>query len=305
MKILVNFPDCIKAAILLLTRRYIKPLHANEYFLGSRFRGNDNKGHRNNKDNVPKTSKLPHLNAFSLIEIAMSLIILGIIAGLTVPSLITTYRLHQQKITAGHRDQVVGALAAYVLQNQYLPAPAESISGISLSECGKSDKCIGFVPYKTLGLPEKIAKDGYGHWFTFAVQPSLTQSGLSDSLKEKRFCTVYKNVISVHDIHTNKTVIANRLDPVAFVLISHGPEGRGALTDSGNRIPAVGPEARNAQNELSFVEGTAPDFSHQLYWITRNNFMAIHAKSPCMPSISSNKPSRNLDGVHGFDGGTL
>ncbi|WP_038465963.1 hypothetical protein [Candidatus Odyssella acanthamoebae] len=224
------------------------------------------------------TRRLP---AFSLIEIAIALIIIGILASLTIPVITTHHRFNQQKTTDNHREQIMAALAAYVLQYHRLPAPAPTSEGKAIEKCTKPAQCVGFVPFTTLGLSEKTAKDGYGNWFTFAVHPELTQTEAQTVSRGKYFCKVSSHLIKVQNLHTARNIIEESEDPLAFVLISHGKMGNGALTDSGNRLPSQGAEARNSQGTLNFVDGQGPEFGHQVYWVSRNVFRSLHTKSPC------------------------
>jgi type II secretory pathway pseudopilin PulG len=51
--------------------------------------------------------KKRHLSAFSLIEIAIVLIILGLILGLTIPMTVSSQKVSQQKITQTHQEQII------------------------------------------------------------------------------------------------------------------------------------------------------------------------------------------------------
>ncbi|MBW8309684.1 MAG: type II secretion system GspH family protein [Candidatus Paracaedibacteraceae bacterium] len=237
------------------------------------------------------------LSAFSLIEISIALIIMGIVASMTIPLLTVQHRLNQQKTTHNHEEQIVAALAAYVLQYHRLPAPAPSSNGKANKNCENHTHCVGFVPFTTLGLPEKTAKDGYGNWFTFAVHPTLTktQARTNDGSSEY-FCKISAHIIKLQNLFTNQNIVEEKEDPLAFILISHGKKGGGALTDTGSRLPAQGAETKNSQGRLTFVEGQAPDFDHQIYWITRDNFMALHAKNPCTEE-SRQPPQRTTPAV--------
>lgn len=230
------------------------------------------------------------LSAFSLIEIAITLIIFGIIAGLSIPLLTTNQRLSQQQTTRTHRDQIIAALASYVLQHHKLPVPLKTVGSEIHPHCNDANGCTGIVPYKILGLSERTAKDGYGHWFTFVIHPALSKTVPPSQSRGAPFCAIQQNLISVRNSATNQAVIEPQGDPIAFVLISHGKEGRGTLTDNGQRLASQGLESQNTQEDFNFWEGHVLGFDHQTYWTTRNNFMAYHAKSPCS-APSRNEPS--------------
>lgn len=236
------------------------------------------------------------LSAFSLIEVAIALIVMGIITGFAVPLITSNYRLAQHHKTDNHREQIVAALAGYVLKNNRLPSPALTTQGIGAQFCDRTETCVGYVPFTILGLPEKTAKDGYGNWFTYAVNPKLTNPKDHNIQNRVVFCSVSQDIIKIRNIHDHHSISVPSNDPIAFVLISHGPNGSGALTDQGDRTEAVGLEEQNSQPTFEFVEGQAPNFDHQVFWITRNNLMAFYAKKPC-DEISPSQSSARIQGT--------
>ncbi len=71
-------------------------------------------------------------------------------------------------------------LQEYLAQNGRLPCPADVLAppesrGERRFGCAQTrGGYIGIVPYRTLGLPESVAKDGYGQWMTYVVDPEMT-----------------------------------------------------------------------------------------------------------------------------------
>ena len=231
--------------------------------------------------------KYRRLSGFSLIEIAIVLIILGIILGLTVPLVTASQKISQQKTTLSHQQQITSSLAAYVLTHNKLPSAA-ALSDGQATPSNQSGVSLGYVPFVTLGLPEAVARDGFGRWFTYVVDGSLTRT---DNRMNEDFCGVQRPLIHIKSPQTSQDLAFINGDPVAFVLISHGIEGNGALTDSGTRLAAQGLETINSDSSPDFYDGQVPGLSHKLFWVTRNNFMATYAKSPCSarPQRSGNR----------------
>ncbi len=236
--------------------------------------------------------KTRHLSAFSLIEIAIVLIILGLILGLTIPMVLSSQKVSQRKITQIHQEQIIQSLASYVLQYSKFPGAASQADG-KISPCHQGDVCFGYVPYKELGLSESVAKDGFGRWFSYAVHSALTRTGVATDPTTEKLCRITKRAIRVRSTHNQDDLSTSTTDPIAIVLISHGENGGGALLDSGDRLPACGYESINSQNSSDFYEGQSPENAHHVFWITRNNFMAIYAKTPCMPDINIGKGYSN------------
>ncbi len=227
-------------------------------------------------------SKMKHLSAFSLIEVAIVLIILGLVLGLTVPMVTASQKVSQRKITESHQQQIVQAITAYVLQHSKFPRAAGQSDG-KMGTCSQGDVCLGYVPYRDLGVPESVAKDGFGRWFSYAVHAELTRTGPASDASTEKICFVTKRAIRLKSSQNQEDLALSPTDPVVFVLISHGEQGGGALLDSGDSLPALGLEAINSQNSSDFYDGQSPDNSHHVFWVTRNNFMAIYAKHPCNP----------------------
>lgn len=136
---------------------------------------------------------------FSLIEIAITLTILGIVGGLGVSYLTNTLRQRQTQIralTKARQERILTALASYVSNGNWdtqigadfrLPyAAAPDATGDQFGrEQGQEGPIIGvrkhlvvgIVPFKTLGLREEDVKDGHGNYFTYVVDEYLAQPG--------------------------------------------------------------------------------------------------------------------------------
>ena len=222
------------------------------------------------------------LPGFALLEATMALIVLGVIASFTFPMITSLMEYEKTKRTADNREQIMRALAGYAIMNNKLPAPAKP--GFSAPSKCENTKCIGIIPYKELGIPQNLAKDGYGHWYTYVVHKEMTGQAPSnfkkDSTNPAQYIMEAKNdFIHLNDVTTNIPVHQNNENPIAILLISHGPFGSGAFYEDGveknptsNRYEAI-----NAFEDLNFVTGNAEGFKHQIFWITRNQFIASYA----------------------------
>ena len=216
---------------------------------------------------------------------------MGTVLGLVVPIVTAGYRISQTKTTDFHQSQIVSALASYVLANRRLPAAALSSDGRE-SQIGQGRLSVGFVPYMTLGLPESVAKDGYGRWFTYAVHGGLTRTVAQAHPRQDEFCEIRNHHIRIKSAETGQDLANKTGNPVAFVIISHGAEGGGALLSTGERLRSQGLESTNSDASQDFYEGSAPGFGHKVFWVTRDNLMAIYAKSPCQNFSQGNDRSQ-------------
>lgn len=263
--------------------------------------------------------KLP---GFSLMEAAFYLLIIGIAASLTVPLLTASQKLERHKVTQAHQDQIFHALAGYVLKYNGLPEPSTpELAGKKGTSCYKQQQgqvCVGILPYQELGLSESIARDGHGNWFTYAMAKSLLTNDArghqSDNVAKKAsFCHIKPPGIRLTSL-AHVPVLAEKDDKdnhdfIAIVLVSHGPKGTGAFHPTQNkRLDAEHPqEQMNSIADNTFVmrtsQDTNSDFKHEVYWVTRNNLMAVYGKYPCRSMLEPQLPFPPLPGGGGGGSG--
>ncbi len=235
-----------------------------------------------------------NLPAFALLEIAIALSVLGVIAYMTMPLLNKMQQWQQVRVTNAHQEKILESLAGYVLANKRLPCPALTSNGEAQTTCNTDTKA-GLVPYKTLGIDEKTAKDGNYHWITYVIQPSLTSARISwvqpeaDLAVDPKtvFCkTTSEGNFAIQNEASKPCIIAP--DFVAVVLIAHGISGGYAL-DNGSIQPVDSTDVdkvRNAARNGVFTTKTqcrTPGivFDDTIVYVSRNNLMAQWAKFPC------------------------
>ena len=113
------------------------------------------------------------LSGFALVEVSIALLILGIVSSISMSQFATLKRLQAEQITQAHIDYIVKALGTYYnSKGGYLPYP----SSLESNTIGKQVVKItdfGIIPFKTLGIMEKYAKDGYGHWLLYKLHPDF------------------------------------------------------------------------------------------------------------------------------------
>ena len=244
------------------------------------------------------------LSGFTLIEVAIVLCIIGVLSGIGIPA-INSYIKHQKaRKTEDHLEQILQSLTAYLLNNKSLPCPSNpkasaEETGTSDQNCSFEDTTVGLVPYRTLGIPEKIAKDGYHHWITYAVDPALSNPDIKylnapDDvvLPNLVFCEVQSGATPLNVTGPDKQSVldpsSQAKDPIALVLVSHGPSGDGSFDDKGDRrSPASPDKGTNADSTANFVDRTpsfnkGDFFDDTVKWVTRNNLMALYGKQICV-----------------------
>lgn len=241
-----------------------------------------------------------YLPGFSLIEVAIVLCIIGVISGLGFPFLNHYVKQKKALVTEDHLSTIIHSLSAFIMTHKRLPCPADpkasvSEKGTEQESCHFKKSFIGIVPYRSLGIPEKMAQDGYNNWISYSVNLDLTSPELKHLnaldetiLPNTVFCEIKKgaNELSIQNAD-GLSVLDSTYDVIAVVLISHGPSGQGSFDFQGNKRLPTGPsKIINADSTLTFIDRplslTKDDFFDDIVkWVTRDNLMAFYGKAPC------------------------
>lgn len=214
---------------------------------------------------------------FSLVEMAVVLVIVGLlIGGLLTP---ISVQMEQRRVsdTQKQLDEAREALVGFALHNGYLPCPAISpFNGLEDrdgAQC-RDGRRQGYLPWVTLGVAKL---DSWNHLFHYSVTPAF-----SDSVK--LFALNTRRDIGVHtrDSAGNLTPLTMERDIPALVL-SHGKNGYGATSDQA--ILVGGAAAGNLDEQVNaagdgtgFVSRLASDqaglpggpFDDLLVWVSPN-----------------------------------
>lgn len=128
------------------------------------------------------------IKAFSLLEMALVLAIMGVIAGATLPMLVQNRLIDKRRVSAQHMDMIMTALGVYAATYNTVPAPASALSqGHPLKE---QINFRGLVPYKALGLPESVSKDGFGHPIQYAINTLFSNLNMGGSGEDPNALTI-------------------------------------------------------------------------------------------------------------------
>jgi prepilin-type N-terminal cleavage/methylation domain-containing protein len=237
-------------------------------------------------------------NGFSLIEMAIVLMIVGLLlGGMLVP---LSAQMEQRNVSDTQKalSDIKEAIIGYALANGQLPCPADpsiatgsANAGISRTTCTSTANSTGVLPWATLGVNET---DAWGNRFTYRVTSDFadaigsgTYGGCTPSptptLASFGLCSVGNlNVLSAA---TGGTTVAGS---VPAVIISHGKNGAGAYTQQGTQI-AVGSNPDEQENsdgstDNNYVSHTpTPTFDDLVVWVSPNilyNRMVAAGKLP-------------------------
>jgi prepilin-type N-terminal cleavage/methylation domain-containing protein len=215
---------------------------------------------------------------FTLIELAIVLVIITIlIGGLAVPlsAQIQARRVAETRAELrAIQDALIGYAMSQTAGKPNLPCPDDGTGAAPGDQSILRDadnQCTtarGRLPWRTLGVENA---DAWGNLYTYAVTKKFTDS-------DDGFASTDPGGLDVHD--DQSCTGAGVAPSVAVVIVSHGPNGRGAQNRSGGTplAPAEVPATERANlatptapcTETDFVSLTPPDndFDDLVTWIT-------------------------------------
>lgn len=216
---------------------------------------------------------------FSLVEMAIVLLIVGLLLGGLLPSLSSQMEQAKRNETRKQMVEISSALIGYALSQTppRLPCPAKPTTPTGSANAGVPDCNInprtGVLPWVTLGTSET---DAWGRRFTYAVASSVTGDFATSFTLSS---TGNLDVLAA----AGGSAIASGMPAV---IVSHGPNGSGAYLPQGNQltVSADADEADNSNGGTTFVShdytSTFDDF---VVWISPNilfNQMVTAGKLP-------------------------
>ncbi len=201
---------------------------------------------------------------FSLMEMALVLIILGFLLGGALASVSTLQARQRESKTEEQLDEIIDALTSFAAVNRRLPCPANPTTasittGAGLERVPTGAGCTGgnagVLPWATLGLPEG---DAWARRFSYRVTNSFARSGTAITLASTGDNTV-QNLAGV--------TLASQ---TPAVVVSHGANTRRSYGSSGI-LGAASPNAGETENgdaDAQFVSDLqAAEFDDQVRWI--------------------------------------
>lgn len=190
---------------------------------------------------------------FTLVEMAIVLVIVGVLLGGLLTPLRTQMEQRRTAETKQSLEQIKEALLGYALSQTkpHLPCPdVNTPIGASTTNDGREDfvaatgRCSaqeGNIPWVTLGLGEN---DSWGNHFRYRVTQAF-----SDRLPATPTLSAASTGILAISDPDNGTIVA---DKQAAVILSHGRNGFGAVNRLGTATPP--PPATNI-DELANTDG--------------------------------------------------
>jgi len=168
---------------------------------------------------------------FSLIEMAVVLVIIGILIGGMLTVMAEQTNRQRIQLTQQRLEEIKGALLGFAVFKRRLPCPAENTLG---QEAGKSDangrvcntydNADGYLPWATLGVekndawgrPFRYRVDGWfsddsGIYYTNTIKPGTTKELLTLQTRQGNILNIVKDVASAlypnYDYRSNLVAI--------------------------------------------------------------------------------------------------
>lgn len=226
---------------------------------------------------------------FTLIELALVLFILTLVMAGAMTPLTQILTQRQSAETQRALAEAKTALLGYALTHRdalgrpYLPCPDRPSgpgAGDGLEDRLPDGRCAatqGSLPWLSLGL---AAADAWGNRYTYAVALDYAnaQAGITahpPPATDLRICLA--QAAPGHDADQAQVTACAQSAPAAAVILSHGPNGLGAVNAHGgrNRPPTGVDERRNASHEGVFIsrppaaaDRPGGEFDDLLLWLS-------------------------------------
>lgn len=130
---------------------------------------------------------------FSLVEMALVLLIVGLLAAVFLPATNTFLDNNRRKETRAKLEALEQAMVRFVMVNRRLPCPADGVQGAANPTSGVEQRndavtpatctamATGVVPWRSLGVPADAAMDAWGNLITYRVW-ARTSGGVGSAI---------------------------------------------------------------------------------------------------------------------------
>ncbi len=210
---------------------------------------------------------------FTLVEMAIVLLIVALAIGGGLSVFSAQVEVQKVKETQSALDEAKEALIGYAVTHlatdsrPYLPCPDKTTAaGAGTANDGQEDKtgtgCVAYdgnLPWVTLGLK---GLDGWSNRLRYQVTNAFAQNNAGMQLGTAGTLTI------------NSAAGAVVATAVPLVVLSHGPNGLGAISSGGAAVgaPTRANELENADNDTIFVsngpiEVAGSEFDDVVTWL--------------------------------------
>lgn len=225
-------------------------------------------------------------SGFTLVEMAVVLMIIGLLLGGLVPTITSQMDMQRVGETRRQMSEINEALLGFAVVNGRLPCPAQATLATGAANAGieamAGDKCAcqtlsgstktiaaygsgiecqdtsvtGVLPWATLGI---AGTDAWNRRYTyrvttlFADKIAANTTGCSATSSTSSFAICS---IGAPDLLVDAASVNYVAENVPAVFVSHGKNGYGAHLNDGSQLPDTeggNDEKENSDNDLSFI----------------------------------------------------
>ncbi len=248
---------------------------------------------------------------FTLVEIAIALLIVAILLGYTMAMLPIQQELKQYREADREMEEIIDHLIAFAQVNGRLPCPDSDNDGIENPDPGGGGDCtdwFGNVPAKTMGMYGKysiagLLLDPWGSPYQYQVTPNnsglpapddglgdfiisngMQDAGIANLAPDLEVCDTKPaaQTAAAPTDETNCDAGTTVVDGVVAVILSSG-------NDSGNIISDIQSEnTDNSGNDIVFVSSTrsnvaGAEFDDIVKWISANELFSKMIEAGQLP----------------------
>lgn len=194
---------------------------------------------------------------FTLIELSIVMVALGLLIAPLFSYISAQVNIKRAIKEEAVNQRVLSALAVYAKQKGFYPCPSNPASAVGADDFGRgrdsdySDGSggdgvcnesnivsvggvfIGGLPVRELGLPSRFAANTQSWKYSYAITADLTKNA---------------SAIGVITVKEPGLVLNNITTSAPFVIVNHGPDGKGTFSLYGAKGPACGNTARDSEN---------------------------------------------------------
>jgi prepilin-type N-terminal cleavage/methylation domain-containing protein len=224
---------------------------------------------------------------FSLVEMAIVLLITGILMSAGLSLLTLKMEAAYQDVTRKNQEVIKQALINYLGKNRRLPCPAYDATGKedrnTAATTPPCNRYSGIVPYSELGLDRSIALDGWENFISYVVTPISIAAALPAATPSYTVAWLYSfkygasqtnsitptsstafwpststGGIKVTDGGTTTIADPALATGAVVTLISYGKNGYGAINvkNTQNDFSAAGTDEKQNADATKLVSGT-------------------------------------------------
>jgi prepilin-type N-terminal cleavage/methylation domain-containing protein len=221
---------------------------------------------------------------FTLIELAVAIFVIALILGSLVVPLSTQVDQRQNTEARARLEEIRDALTGHAVNHGYLPCPDTNNDGLEDVAAGNCNNAEGTVPWATLGVQPT---DPWGNRVRYRVS-ALYARRAPIALTLSTEGTLLICSTSACGAGNLITQQPDSLNAAVAVLISHGPNGWGAIIPAtgAQRLPTgcatvagcaamTANEIANANGDANFVsrerspaDSTSGEFDDIVLWLS-------------------------------------